>query len=131
MRSAAAAGRPVTSRSLRYTNAIAGVLNLLPPSVVGGMLKHVDFLASNVPGFTFPVYLAGARLVGVLPVRADDRRRGERHAALLRRHVLHRAHHRHRRDTGRRRPRGCIRPGFEEVLGLGGEHAPVVLPLHA
>jgi diacylglycerol O-acyltransferase len=47
-------------RSLPHTDAIAGGLNLLPPSIVGGMLKHVDFLASNVPGFPFPVYLAGA-----------------------------------------------------------------------
>jgi WS/DGAT/MGAT family acyltransferase len=53
-------------RSLPYTNAIAGVLNLLPPGVVGGMLKHVDFLASDVPGFTFPVYLAGAHVDGLV-----------------------------------------------------------------
>jgi diacylglycerol O-acyltransferase / wax synthase len=51
-------------RSLPHTNAIAGALNLLPPGVVGGMLKHVDFLASNVPGFAFPVYLAGADVDG-------------------------------------------------------------------
>jgi diacylglycerol O-acyltransferase len=51
-------------RSLPHTNAIAGAPNLLPPGVVGGMLKHVDFLASNVPGFAFPVYLAGADVDG-------------------------------------------------------------------
>jgi hypothetical protein len=51
-------------RSLPHTNAIAGALNLLPPGFIGGMLKHVDFVASNVPGFTFPVYLAGARVAG-------------------------------------------------------------------
>ena len=45
-----------------YTNAIAGVLNVLPRSYVGGMLKHVDFVASNVPGIDVPVYLAGARV---------------------------------------------------------------------
>ena len=49
-------------RSLAYTNAIAGTLNLLPTGVVGSMFKHVDFLASDVPGFSFPVYLGGARL---------------------------------------------------------------------
>lgn len=48
--------------SLPYTNAIAGGLNLLPPAVVGSMFKHVDFLASDVPSFPEPVYLAGARL---------------------------------------------------------------------
>ncbi|HUK64692.1 MAG TPA: wax ester/triacylglycerol synthase domain-containing protein, partial [Dongiaceae bacterium] len=38
-------------RSLRYTGAIAGTLNLLPSAVIGGMLKHIDFLASDIPGF--------------------------------------------------------------------------------
>jgi WS/DGAT/MGAT family acyltransferase len=51
-------------RAIPYTNVIAGFLNLLPPSTVGSMLKCVDFLASNVPGMPFPVYLAGARASG-------------------------------------------------------------------
>ena len=46
--------------SLALTQGIATGLNLLPASFLGGMLKHVDFLASNVPGFPMPVYLAGA-----------------------------------------------------------------------
>jgi WS/DGAT/MGAT family acyltransferase len=54
-------------RSVPRSNTIAGVLNLLPPSAVGSMLKHVDFLASNVPGVGFPVYLAGARMTGYVP----------------------------------------------------------------
>lgn len=41
---------------------IAGVLNLLPSPVIGGMLKHVDFLASNVPGSPVPLYVAGAEV---------------------------------------------------------------------
>jgi len=49
-------------RSLPHTNAIAGALNLLPPGVIGGMLKHVDFVASNVPGIDIPLYLGGARV---------------------------------------------------------------------
>ena len=44
-------GRLRTDRAIPYSNAIAGALNLLPITVTGGMLKHVDFLASNVPGF--------------------------------------------------------------------------------
>ncbi len=117
-------------RSLRHTNVIAGVLNLLPSSVVGGMLKHVDFLASNVAGFTFPVYLGGARLVGYFPhgptigaavnatllsydgtccigVTFDT-------AAVPDAHVFMQ----------------CVAEGFEEVLALGGAHATVTLPLH-
>jgi diacylglycerol O-acyltransferase / wax synthase len=53
--------------SLGFTQAIAAGLNLMPPGVVGGMLKHVDFLASNVPGFPFPVHLAGARVERYYP----------------------------------------------------------------
>jgi WS/DGAT/MGAT family acyltransferase len=48
--------------AIAYTNAIAAALNVLPRAAVGGMLKHVDFLASNVPGLDVPVYLAGARV---------------------------------------------------------------------
>ena len=49
-------------RAIPYTNAIAAALNVLPRSYVGDMLKHVDFLASNVPGIDVPVYLAGTRV---------------------------------------------------------------------
>lgn len=50
--------------SLGLTQNIAEGLNLLPSALIGGMLKHVDFLASNVPGFPIPVFLAGAELEG-------------------------------------------------------------------
>jgi diacylglycerol O-acyltransferase / wax synthase len=36
--------------SLSVTQDIAAVLNVLPVDYVGGILKHVDFVASNVPG---------------------------------------------------------------------------------
>lgn len=51
-----------TDRSLPFTQAIAAALNLLPRAYVGGMLKHIDFLASNVPGVPVPFYLAGAKV---------------------------------------------------------------------
>lgn len=54
-------------RAIPYSNAIAATLNLLPITVTGGMLKHVDFLASNVPGFTGDVYVGGARLEAFYP----------------------------------------------------------------
>jgi WS/DGAT/MGAT family acyltransferase len=54
-------------RAIPYSNAIAATLNLLPVSITGGMLKHVDFLASNVPGFDTEVYVAGARLEAFYP----------------------------------------------------------------
>jgi diacylglycerol O-acyltransferase len=49
-------------RSLPLTQAIAGALNLLPRWYVGGILRHVDFLASDVPGIPVPVFLGGARV---------------------------------------------------------------------
>jgi diacylglycerol O-acyltransferase / wax synthase len=55
-------GHARTEPSIPLTNAIAGVLNFLPSGLVGGMLKHVDFIASNVPGLRVPLYLGGARL---------------------------------------------------------------------
>jgi len=54
-------------RSVPHSNAIAGALNLLPSQALGSMLKHIDFLASNVPGIGFPVYLAGALMTRYIP----------------------------------------------------------------
>ena len=53
--------------SLNYTQEVAGVVNKLPVELLTPMLKYVDFLASNVPGFPFPVYLGGAKLTGIYP----------------------------------------------------------------
>jgi len=116
-------------RSLRFTGAIAGTLNLLPSGVIGSMLKRIDFVASDIPGFGFPVYLAGARLaryVAFAPttgtavnlallsydgtcsigITMDT-------AAIADDELLVE----------------CLREGFEEVLALGGAHEPVRLPL--
>jgi diacylglycerol O-acyltransferase len=46
--------------SLSYTQVIAGVLNLMPRWYIGSILRHVDFLASDVPGLPIRVYLGGA-----------------------------------------------------------------------
>ncbi len=50
--------------SLSVTGAVAGVLNMLPVGYVAGILKHADFVASNVPGIPRPVYVAAARSPG-------------------------------------------------------------------
>jgi len=52
-------------RSLPYTQVIAAALNLMPRWYIGSILRHVDFLASDVPGVPVPVFLGGA------PVRAQ------------------------------------------------------------
>lgn len=47
-------------RSLPYTQLIAAGLNLLPRWYIAAILRHVDFLASDVPGIPVPVHLGGA-----------------------------------------------------------------------
>jgi WS/DGAT/MGAT family acyltransferase len=51
----------------RMTEEIAFALNLAPRAALGTTFKHVDFLASNVPGFDIPVYLAGSRVLAYYP----------------------------------------------------------------
>lgn len=48
--------------AIPYSDAISSVLNLLPVEATAGMLKHVDLLASNVPGFGDDVFIGGALL---------------------------------------------------------------------
>jgi WS/DGAT/MGAT family acyltransferase len=116
--------------SLALTQPVALALSLLPAGVVGAMLKHVDFLASNVPGFPIPVYLAGARVERYFPfgptigasvnitlmsyvdtccigVSCDC-------AATPPPHVFVQ----------------CLREGCDAVLARAGEHGPVHLPVH-
>ena len=115
--------------SLPFTNVIAGVLNLLPPATVGSLLKHDDFVASDVPGFTFPVFLGGARLeryVAFGPTVGSSV-----NCTLLSYNgtccvgitVDTSAVSDHDVFTD------CIRAGFEEVLALGGHHDPVRMPM--
>ena len=59
------AGAAREEPSLSVTETIAGALNMLPVGYVGGILKHVDFVASNVPGAPIPVYLAGSKVTGM------------------------------------------------------------------
>jgi diacylglycerol O-acyltransferase / wax synthase len=51
--------------SLPVTGAIAGALNMLPVGYLAGILKHADFVASNVPGVAKPVYVAGGKVTGM------------------------------------------------------------------
>jgi diacylglycerol O-acyltransferase len=57
--------------SLPALDIIAGALSRLPDAAVtsafGGMMKTVDFVTSNVPGPPFPVWMAGARILEMLP----------------------------------------------------------------
>lgn len=46
--------------SLPWTQQIAGMLNLAPRWYIASILRHVDFLASDVPGIPVPVFFGGA-----------------------------------------------------------------------
>ena len=48
--------------AVAWNQTIAGALNLLPVAVTAGLLRHVDLLASNVPGFDVPVFVGGSRV---------------------------------------------------------------------
>lgn len=54
------AGIARSEKALAHTSAIAAVLNAMPRRYVTSALRHVDFIASDVPGFPKPVSLAGA-----------------------------------------------------------------------
>ncbi len=48
--------------AIPWSNAVAAVFNRLPSEAFAQMLKHVDFVASDVPGSPVPLYLAGAEV---------------------------------------------------------------------
>lgn len=117
-------------RAARYeeavplSDAVAGVLNLLPPGVIGSMLKHVDFVASDVPGIPVPIFLAGAAVTGTYAF-------GPTTGAALNVTLVSYL------DTccigctidttavpDPDVMMDCLRQGFDEVLALGGHHRP-------
>lgn len=53
--------------SLPHTQLIAGGLNLVPRWYISAILRHVDFLASDVPGIKTPVYVGGAAVRALYP----------------------------------------------------------------
>jgi len=120
-----------TEPSIPFTNAIASALNLLPPGLVGGMLKHVDFVATNVPGLTTPLYVGGARLERFYSF-APTIGAGVNVSLLSYCGVCSIGVN---TDTGAVPDPDvlmeCLREEFEAILDLGGEHGPVVLPARA
>jgi WS/DGAT/MGAT family acyltransferase len=115
--------------SLRYVEPIAAVLSRLPRVAVASMLKHVDFVATDIPGFESPIQLLGSRVErcvafgptigtaanfallsydGNCSVGISVDGAAVANPALF---------------------TECIRVGFEDVLALGGAHEPVGTPL--
>ena len=111
--------------ALPLSDPVAGLLNLLPSGVIGSMLKHVDFLASNVPGVPVPLYLAGAPVTGYYAfgpttgAAVNVTLVSYRGTCCVGCTV----------DTAAvpdpEKLTACLRDGFDEVLALGGPHHPV------
>jgi diacylglycerol O-acyltransferase len=112
------------ARSLPFTDAIAAGLDLLPTRFIGGMLKHVDFLASDVTGVPTPLYLAGAEVTAQAafgPTMGSAANitlmsyNGSCHIAI-------------NVDTAAvpdpHELTDCLRTGFDEVLALSPQHTP-------
>jgi diacylglycerol O-acyltransferase / wax synthase len=53
--------------AIAHTQEIAFGLNRAPRSYLQGVLRKVDFVASDVPGLTEPVFVAGARVLAYYP----------------------------------------------------------------
>jgi diacylglycerol O-acyltransferase / wax synthase len=51
-----------SERSLPWTDVIAAGLNLMPRWYLASVLRHVDLVASDVPGIPVPVELCGAKV---------------------------------------------------------------------
>lgn len=59
-------------RAVGFAGALAGLSSLLPPPLLTRLVRQqtatVDFTTSNVRGAPFPVYIAGARILGNHPI---------------------------------------------------------------
>jgi diacylglycerol O-acyltransferase / wax synthase len=123
------ARRVRAARSLPFTNAIAFGLDLLPTAVAGSMLKRVDFLASDVFGPQFPLYLAGTKVTAYtafgptmgcaanLTLMSYD---GACYVGIT------------TDETAIPDPdvyAECLRAGFAEVLALAAPHNPIRVPI--
>ena len=115
-------------RSLPFTDVLAGALNLLPRAYIGGMLKHIDFLASNVPGIPVPLHLSGAGVEGfyafgpTIGAALNVTLMSYRGTCYVGINI----------DTGAVPDpdvlMDCMRDGFDEVLAVAGGAGRVVLP---
>ena len=109
--------------SLSLTDVIAGVLNRLPAyaatSILGSMLKAIDFVATNVPGLQRRAYLAGAEVVRQYAFAPPS---GSAFSVALMSHVDHCCIGLNIDTSAVPDPEvltECLREGFEEVLAIG------------
>jgi len=110
---------------LPLSDAVAGVLNLLPSGVIGSMLKHVDFVASNVPGVPMPIFLAGAPVSGYYAFGPTTGAAVNVTLVTYQRTCCVGCTIDTAAVPDPDKLTACLRDGFDEVLALGGEHHPV------
>ncbi|MGW4355788.1 wax ester/triacylglycerol synthase domain-containing protein [Nocardia sp. NPDC004582] len=53
--------------AIPLSNAVAATFNRLPVGLLSPMFKHVDFIASDVPGSPVELYVAGAKIERIYP----------------------------------------------------------------
>ncbi len=122
-------GRQRAEPALGLIQEVAGLLNRLPlalsTTLFGAMLRGVDFVASNVPGPRFEVWLAGAKLEGVVgfgPLAGAA-------VNLTLFSYLDQAHLGVTTDPAAVPDAelflSCLREGFDEVIGVGGHTGPL------
>jgi hypothetical protein len=108
---------------LKFTDVVAGALNLMPEAmttaVLGSMLKAIDFVATNVPGMDRPAHLAGATVEQQFAFAPPS---GAAFSAALLSHLDHCTLGLVIDHAAVRDPEvlaACIAEGFEEVLEVG------------
>ncbi|APA98722.1 Diacylglycerol O-acyltransferase [Nocardia seriolae] len=115
--------------AIPFSNAVAATFNRLPVGLLTDMFKHVDFVASDVPGSPVDLYLAGAKVERIYPFGPTT---GTAFNITLISHV----------DTccvGINTDTGavpdpallteCIAAGFRVVTGLGEDQSPKIIRL--
>lgn len=107
-----------------HMEVLSGAVNRLPAAYLQGLAKHVDFVASNVPGIPLPVFCGGVPVLSLYPF-------GPTGGSAVNVTLLT---YRDTCDIGVNMdvlavPDGdefmaCLRAGFDEVLAVA-DHAPV------
>ena len=109
--------RTKRERAIGLVPGLAGVVNLLPTSVVVRIARQqaetVDFTTSNVRAAPFDLYIAGAHIEATYPLGPLAGTRVQRHddvlPGLAQRRPAHRHRHRHRARAAARPPGRGVR----------------------
>ncbi len=111
--------------ALPFADTMAGLLNLLPSGVVGSMLRHVDFVASDVPGPPVPIYLAGAPVTGYYAFGPTTGTAVNVTLVTYRGTCCVGCTVDTAAVPDPEKLMACLHDGFDEVLSVGGPHHPV------